>query len=260
MSELSFRLEVFEGPLDLLLHLISKHKLNINDIPIMTLVEQYLAYISDMAEQDMEIAGEFLEMAARLIYIKTVSLLPRKEEAETLKKELEGRLIEYSLCKAAAVLMREKYLGDAYSVRKPMKIETDSTYSRHHDPVELLKAYSGMEIKKDKKPPELAPSAFSKLVSKKFVSVSSKIVTVLKMLYKEGKCSLEGIFSGMTDRSERVAAFLAVLELTKTGRILLNDDNTEVTFNTASDIDINENAVSEWETEERSDSTDEADG
>ena len=140
MSELSFRLEVFEGPLDLLLHLISKHKLNINDIPIMTLVEQYLAYISDMAEQDMEIAGEFLEMAARLIYIKTVSLLPRKEEAETLKKELEGRLIEYSLCKAAAVLMREKYLGDAYSVRKPMKIETDSTYSRHHDPEEHLKA------------------------------------------------------------------------------------------------------------------------
>ena len=107
MRELSFRLEIFEGPLDLLLHLISKHKLNINDIPIMTLVEQYLAYISDMAEQDMEIAGEFLEMAARLIYIKTVSLLPRKEEAETLKKELEGRLIEYSLCKAAAVLMRE---------------------------------------------------------------------------------------------------------------------------------------------------------
>lgn len=260
MNELSFRLEVFEGPLDLLLHLISKHKLNINDIPIMTLVEQYLAYISDMAEQDMEIAGEFLEMAARLIYIKTVSLLPRKEEAETLKKELEGRLIEYSLCKAAAVLMREKYLGDAYSVRKPMKIETDSTYSRHHDPEELLQAYRGMEIKKDKKPPELAPSAFSKLVSKKFVSVSSKIVTVLKMLYKEGKCSLDGIFSGMTDRSERVAAFLAVLELTKTGRILLNDDNTEVTFNTASDIDINENAVSEWETEERSDSTDEADG
>jgi len=60
---ISFKLEVFEGPLDLLLHLISKHKLNINDIPIMTLVEQYLAYISDMAEQDMEIAGEFLEMA-----------------------------------------------------------------------------------------------------------------------------------------------------------------------------------------------------
>lgn len=257
---ISFKLEVFEGPLDLLLHLISKHKLNINDIPIMTLVEQYLDYISHMAEQDMEIAGEFLEMAARLIYIKTVSLLPRKEEAETLKKELEGRLIEYSLCKAAAELMRAKYLGDAYSVKKPMEIEVDSTYSRTHDLMELLKAYRGMEIKKEKKPPELAPSAFSKLVSKKFVSVSSKIVTVLKMLYKEGKCSLEGIFSGITDRSERVAAFLAVLELTKTGRILLNDDNTEVTFNTASDIDFNENTVSEWETEEQEASENEADG
>lgn len=256
---ISYKLEVFEGPLDLLLHLISKHKLNINDIPIMTLVEQYLDYISDMAEQDMEIAGEFLEMAARLIYIKTVSLLPRKEEAETLKKELEGRLIEYSMCKAAAELMREKYLGDAYSVKKPMEIEADCTYSRIHDPMELIKAYRGMEIKKEKKPPELAPSAFSKIVSKKFVSVSSKIVTVLKMLYKEGKCSLEGIFSGITDRSERVAAFLAVLELTKTGRILLNDDNTEVTFNTASDINYDENTVSEWETEEKEVSENEAD-
>ena len=256
---ISFKLEVFEGPLDLLLHLISKHKLNINDIPIMTLVEQYLAYISDMAEQDMEIAGEFLEMAARLIYIKTVSLLPRKEEAETLKKELEGRLIEYSLCKAAAELMREKYLGDSVSVRKPMEIETNPEYSRHHSPEELVKAYRGMEIKKEKKPEELAPSAFSKIVSKKFVSVSSKIVSVLKMLYKEGKCSLEGIFSGMTDRSERVAAFLAVLELTKTGRILLNDDNTEVTFNTASGQDIDESAVSEWETEEKEVRDNEAD-
>ena len=256
---ISFKLEVFEGPLDLLLHLISKHKLNINDIPIMTLVEQYLAYISDMAEQDMEIAGEFLEMAARLIYIKTVSLLPRKEEAETLKKELEGRLIEYSLCKAAAELMRERYLGDSVSVRMPMKIETDPEYSCHHSPEELLRAYRGMEIKKEKRPEELAPSAFSKIVSKKFVSVSSKIVSVLKMLYKEGKCSLDGIFSGMTDRSERVAAFLAVLELTKTGRIHLNDDNTEVTFNTASGQDIDEAAVSEWETEEKEERDNEAD-
>ena len=79
------------------------------------------------------------------------------------------------------------------------------------------------------------------------------------MLYKEGKCSLDGIFSGMTDRSERVAAFLAVLELTKTGRIHLNDDNTEVTFNTASGQDIDEAAVSEWETEEKEERDNEAD-
>lgn len=99
MDNISFKLDVFEGPLDLLLHLISKHKLNINDIEISKLLEQYLLYIEQAKEQDLELAGEFLEMAARLIYIKTVSLLPKPEEAEEIKKELQGTLIEYSLCK-----------------------------------------------------------------------------------------------------------------------------------------------------------------
>ena len=102
MESLQYKLEIFEGPLDLLLHLISKHKLNINDIPIIMLVDQYMEYINDMSEQNMEIAGEFLEMAAHLVYIKTVSLLPKHEEAEVMKKELQGRLIEYSLCTVKA--------------------------------------------------------------------------------------------------------------------------------------------------------------
>lgn len=241
MNAVTFRLQNFEGPLDLLLHLIAKHKLNINDIPIMALVEQYLEFISGLSQQDMESAGEFLEMAAQLIYIKTVSLLPRKEEAEELKKELQGRLIEYSLCKAAAENMRKIFIGDAYAVRSPMEIETDATYNRHHDPSELLAAYAGICIKKDNRPPELKPSAFSKLVSKRFVTVTSKIIYVLKKLYSDGKCSLDGIFDKITDRSERVAAFLAVLELTRSGRILLNDDNTEITLsrsNSGREIDL----------------------
>ena len=86
MDNLTYKIEVFEGPMDLLLHLISKHKLNINDIPIVELVNQYLDYVRKMEEADFDVAGDFLEMAARLIYIKTVSLLPRHEEAETLKK------------------------------------------------------------------------------------------------------------------------------------------------------------------------------
>ena len=93
MDKPQYKTEVFEGPLDLLLHLISKHKLNINDIPIFELVEQYIAYVQLMQEENMEIASEFLEMAARLVYIKTVSLLPVYEEAENLKKELTGELI-----------------------------------------------------------------------------------------------------------------------------------------------------------------------
>ena len=145
--------------------------------------------------------------------------------------------------------MRAAYSGDTYAVRAPMKIETDSTYSRTHDPMELVKAYKGMEIKKSAKPEELVPNVFSKLVSRKFVSVSSKIVYVLKKLYKEGKCSVEGLFSEMADRSERVAAFLAVLELTKSGRIILNEDNTEMTFNSAG-ADTDYDASSEWEERE----------
>ncbi len=235
MEKMSFKLEVFEGPLDLLLYLISKHKLNINDIPIFTLLEQYLDYMDKMSEQNMEIAGEFLEMAARLVYIKTVSLLPQKEEAEQLKKELQGRLIEYSLCKKAAELMKMRYIGNVNAVRKPLAIEFDNTYTLIHDPQELLDSY----LKVSRKPPEeqVKAESFNTLVKKKIVSVTSKIIYVLRNLYKTGTCLMSGLFDGMTDRSERVATFLAVLELTKSGRIWLNDDNTVITFNRSRNTD-----------------------
>ena len=229
MNVISFKLEVFEGPLDLLLHLISKHKLNINDIPIVTLVDQYMEYINNMSEQNMEIVGEFLEMAAHLIYIKTVSLLPKHEEAEVMKKELQGRLIEYSLCKQAAELMHGRYIGNNVTVRSPMKIEFDSTYSVIHDPEVLLKVYLNINIKKTEE--TIKQDTFNTIVKKKIVSVTSKIIYVLRRLYTNGECSTDGLFHGITDRSERVAVFLAILELTKSGRILLNDDNSIITFN-----------------------------
>ncbi len=230
MDTLSFKLEVFEGPLDLLLHLISKHKLNINDIPIVTLVDQYMEYISDMSENNMDIAGEFLEMAAHLVYIKTVSLLPKREEAETMKKELEGRLIEYSLCKRTAELLQKKYIGETITVKKPMNITFDRTYNVIHDPEELLTAYLVVNMKKQDEP--VKQEAFNVLVKRKIVSVTSKIIYVLRKLYTTGECSTDGLFDGVNDRSERVAVFLAILELTKSGRILLNDDNTMISFNT----------------------------
>ena len=108
MEELQFHLPVFEGPLELLLHLIAKRKMQITDIQIGELLEQYLAYMEQLQEADLEISSAFLEMAARLVYIKTVSLLPKHEEATTLKKELEGQLIEYQRLKAAALLLGER--------------------------------------------------------------------------------------------------------------------------------------------------------
>lgn len=229
MDNISFKLDVFEGPLDLLLHLISKHKLNINDIEISKLLEQYLLYIEQAKEQDLELAGEFLEMAARLIYIKTVSLLPKPEEAEEIKKELQGTLIEYSLCKKAAAKLREKYAGNDIFVREPIKIKLDSVYKLSHPPQKLAEAYMNMNIKKtDFK--QANEKKINDVVQQKVVSVISKVVYVLKNLYANGKVYIDRLFDGMTGRSERVATFLAILELTKSGRIMISDDNTMVYF------------------------------
>lgn len=230
MEDLSFKLDTFEGPLDLLLYLITKHKLNINDIEISLLLEQYLEYINNIPQQDLESAGEFLAMAARLIYIKTVSLLPVYNEGEQLKKELQGRLIEYSLCKQAAKILNDRYVGLDIFVRKPMKIDVDKAYNVIHDKQELAEAYNVVAQRaKEQLPPPV--SIFTPLVSKKIVSVTSKIIFILKKLYISGKYTMNNLYDGITDKSEKIATFLAVLELTKSGRISLNEDNTELVFN-----------------------------
>lgn len=230
MEQLSFRLEVFEGPLDLLLHLIAKHKLNINDIEISSLLEQYLQYLEDCMEHDLELAGEFLEMAARLIYIKTVSLLPLPEEAETEKKELQGTLIEYSLCKKAAGYLSELFCGNDIFVRKQAKIKADVTYARIHKPDVLKDALAAMSLKKlnDMQPGQDA--RFQVIVKHKMYSVTTKVIYILRMLYNCGRADMDKLYENVYDRSERVATFLAVLELTKSGRIYISDDNTEITF------------------------------
>lgn len=231
-EELTFKLKDFEGPLDLLLYLITKHKLNIYDIEISSLLEQYLEYMEQIDDTDLETAGEFLEMAARLIYIKTVSLLPKLEEAQELKKELEGRLIEYSMCKMAAKMLSEKYIGGESFVREPMKLEVDKTYNVMHEPSVLKDAYMGVFARAQRTQP-IKASVFEPIVSRRIVSVTSKIIHIMKTLYSTGCCSMDSLYEGMTDKSERVATFLAVLELTRSGRIKLNDDNSMLFFTAA---------------------------
>ena len=233
MATAQFKLDMFEGPLDLLLHLITKHKLNIYDIEIAVLLEQYLAYMDGLEEEDYEDAADFLEMAARLIYIKTVSLLPRDNEGEELKKELQGSLIEYSLCKMAAANLKEQYAGGDIFVRAPVKLPVNKTFTGVLDKQKLFDAYMGMSEKAQHAKP-LKADMFKPILSRRIVSVTSKIIHVLKMLITKGECFLDSMYDGCTDKSERVAVFLAVLELTKSGRIFLNDDNTRVYMNSAS--------------------------
>lgn len=228
MEKISYKLDVFEGPLDLLLHLISKHKLDINDIPIFVLVEQYVEYVRQMQET-MEVASEFLEMAARLIYIKTVSLLPVHEEAEELKKELSGELSEYRDCQIMAGKLKDEANGFDYLSKQPSKIEKDMSYTRLHEPVEILNAYiNAIGRGKRKLPPPV--EAFSGIVAHKIVSVASRIDNVVKSLKKFRRKRFSSFFETATSRSEMVATFLALLSLAKDRKIRIDGEgeNTEI--------------------------------
>ena len=227
MSSINYKIEVFEGPMDLLLHLISKHKLNIQDIPIVELVEQYMAYVDQLKDADLEIASEFLEMAARLVYIKTVSLLPVYEEGDRLRKELSGELIEYAECKRVAEALSQQTVGFNHLSRLPETFEVDMTYNRVHDPLELLNAYMRVVGKRLRKiPPPL--DSFRAIVVKKIVSVSSKIKNIVSFLKINEKRSFADIIYSSESRSDMVAAFLAVLELAKTKHIILSGEGQNV--------------------------------
>ena len=178
MQTISFKLEVFEGPMDLLLNLISKHKLNIYDIEISSLLEQYLAYLDQCREQDLELAGEFLEMAARLIYIKTASLLPRPEDAQKEKQALQGALIEYALCKQAAQALAQRFVGGQIFTRPPMQVEVSPAYARTHLPCVLLETWNTMGQKRFA-PQENARERLQRVVTRPVVSVMSKVVYVM---------------------------------------------------------------------------------
>ena len=223
---LSYKLDVFEGPLDLLLNLIAKNKLNIYDIPIAELLEQYMAQIHEMQAADMDVASEFLVMAARLVHIKSVSLLPKKEEEAALKQELTGQLLEYQQCKEAAMRLRERFSLDGI-VRAQADIPADLTYKRHHKPQELLSAYLSMLGKKKPPEPQKPEDTISKLITRRVVSVASQIVFVLRSLWKKRHVSLKELFRGKNDPSERVAAFLAVLELVKDKRLRVDGDGED---------------------------------
>lgn len=221
MEKLLFKTEEFEGPLDLMLHLIAKHKLDIYNIQISALLEQYVAYIRQMPKTDLETASEFLEMASRLVHIKTVSLLPKHEsEASQLRAELQGQLLEYHVCKLAAQRLGEQNNGNVTFVHPGELIPADRTYTLTHKPQTLLRAYLDAAGKKMRRMPPSA-KAFTGIVARRVVSVSSRIIHLMRRLYKGGKTSYDSLFETSGDRSELVATFLALLDLVFAGRVVI---------------------------------------
>ena len=221
-EQLSFKVAQVEGPLDLILQLISKHKLNIYDIEITKLLEQYM----DQSQQ-MEIASEFLEMASRLVYIKSVSLLPKHEELEEqLKQELTGQLIEYTLCRQVAQLLKKRYVGDELFYRQPQQLDRQTLYACTHDAHIMLEAY--LSAVGRRRMPQEERKAFEPMMARRVVSVQSRIVVVMKILYRQQRAPFLSLFEGSTDRSEVVATFLAVLELMKNKRVMLEEDGSTI--------------------------------
>lgn len=223
MERPSFKIEEFEGPLDVLLHLISTHKMQLYDIRIYELIDQYLAFIGELGPDALEPTSAFIEMAARLVYMKSVALLPRQEEQEELEKELTGRLIEYHLCKKMAARLRDMSEGINFFVREPMHIDLPNDYTLTHAPNALLEAYlaimgKGVRLR--------APGTedFDPLVTAPVVSVSSRVVYILRNLRRGTVKHISGFFENSKSRSETVATFLGVLELIKAKRITVADD------------------------------------
>ena len=249
MEKIQYKLDVFEGPMDLLLHLISKHKLNINDIPIFELVEQYTDYVRQMEEADMEIASDFLEMAARLVYIKSVALLPVHEEAEELKKELSGELIEYQTCKQMAAEIGKQADGFDFFYRSTMPIEVNHKYERIHESELLIKSYlAAVGRGKRKLPPPF--DAFKVIVQKKIVSVGSRISGIFSKFAFSSKRKLKDFFNDSKSRSEVVATFLAILELVKANKIVADGDGEEITIEKVEGAEIDESEfISDFESD-----------
>ena len=226
--------EDFEGPLDVIFLLLSKNKIEIQDVSITAILEQYLAYLDEMKRLDMQIASEFISMASHLMLIKTKMLLSAAEQAEA---ENELDLLRQSLIErrrkeameqiriAVSQLEPRNEIGRCLFAKEPEPLRRDSTYRYKHSVVDLLRALDTIAERSQRQLPP--PTAnFKGIVAKEPYPVTRKAGEVLRQLVLRGVERLKSLFRGNKSRSEIVATFLAILELCKTNSVILEDDNS----------------------------------
>ncbi len=221
MTELTFKTKDFEGPLDLLLTLVAKNKMSLFDIDLIALIDHYLNAVKDMQERRMEVASEFIEMAAQLVYLKSLHLLPKSDEGERLRAELTGQLVEYALCKQVATQLGCMSQGIFHAVREPAPFTPDCTYKITHSIYELMHAHRMAMGKTQRQMP--TEQHFDPIVTTPIVSVSSRIKHMVNIL-KTGAGRLFDFFKKGEEKSRSVATFLAVLELLHDGSIKLSQN------------------------------------
>lgn len=213
-----FKLPVFEGPLDLLLHLIKENKIDIYDIPIVQITQQYLEYLELMKELNLEIAGEFLVMAATLIHIKSKMLLPPDEEAaeeqkEDPRTELVGRLLEYQAFKDASRYLRrrEETWRDIFHKGPPEKGDSDI----EPDPA-LIEASVFDLVSAFRQILARAPEQVIE-ITRETLTVTDRINFIVERLENEEGIRFQDLFEGSYTRTSLIVTFLALLELIRLG-------------------------------------------
>ena len=225
-------MEDFEGPLDVIFLLLSKNKIEIQDVSITAILEQYLAYLDEMKRLDMEIASEFITMASHLMLIKTKMLLSAAEQAEA---ESELDLLRQSLIErqrkeameqirtAISWLEPRNEIGRCLFTKEPEPLRRDQTYRYKHEPADLLKALDNISERNQRRLPPPTVN-FKGIVGKERYPVSRKTGEILRRLILRGVERLKNLFKGNKTRSEIVATFISVLEMCNTGSVMLEDD------------------------------------
>lgn len=236
--DMTIKLQVFEGPLDLLLHLLDKNKVNIYDIPIVEITNQYMEYIKEMKRQDLNIMSEFLVMAATLIDIKSRMLLPapekEDEEAEDPRAELVQQLLEYKMYKCMAFELRDRQLDAARVLFKEPTIPPE--VAEYEEPVDLQQLISDLTLTKlnnifksimKKQADKIDPvrSKFGK-IEKEEVSLSDKMIYLEEYCMTHSQFSFRNLLESQVSKMEIIVTFLAVLELMKVGKIFISQEKT----------------------------------
>ena len=230
----SQEMEDFEGPLDVIFLLLSKNKIEIQDVSISAILEQYLAYLDEMKRLDMDIASEFISMASHLMLIKTKMLLSAAEAAEAqseldlLRQSLIERQRKEALEQirtAISYLEPRNEIGRCIFTKDPEPLRRDQSYRYKHEPADLLKALDAIsERNRRQLPPPTAN--FKGIVGKEPYPVTRKTGELLRKLILRGVEKLKNLFLNSKSRSQIVATFISILEMCKTGSVVLEDDNS----------------------------------
>ncbi len=250
------RLEVFEGPLDLLLFLIDKNKIDIYDIPIVLITEQYMEYIKNMQTRDMDVMSEFLVMAATLVKIKSKMLLPRdetKEEEEDPRQELVERLLEYKMYKYMSLDLKDRQLDAGKVVYKEPTIpEEIANYKEKVDVAELMQDVTLAKLQSifnavmrrqvEKRDP--IRSQFGK-IEKEEVTLSDRMIFIQHYAREKGTFSFRNLLESQSTKVQIIVTFMGILELMKISVLKVEQDaifgDIQISF-TGKEVDL-----SEWE-------------